>query len=528
MRHRWLTLACLLGGGASLIGQVSWREISLPIEGKLLSTEVVSQPGGRRELVLAVWNRELQRRELRLHPIGRDTVALEPRLAINVLDDIVAWGLGDLEPDRPGRELLLLTPGAAWSYRPEPGGYALNASKLFEFELLYDLPDRDSLPRWPYVIPSAEGAQLLLPSATGYSCFATRPVSDTTAPDGDAREWVETARISVAAAAETSDDDGETSIRIGSGGVDVRNGSARSVDLGDELASFLPLLTAARSFRAPGLVDMDADGRLDLVRRGGGELMLHGHRESGYLATPDSSQTFPDALRDADVDRDLLLRDVDGDGDSDLVGLLEEKSKSVLRSNHKLSLLVYLNDGTGILSRKPDQVLRFEGVSIKADVADVDGDGVLDLLVDTFSAPDLTELRSPDEIKATLRMLVFRGRGKGRFERDPLFSYTQSYDADSIDQAVLLRSLDADCTGDGIPDLVTADVSGRVGVRPVKKESSFFGGSSWKVARTPEVWLKGVGVPQTMLVEDLNADGVADILMTYAERVTIFLTERRR
>ena len=38
-----------------------------------------------------------------------------------------------------------------------------------------------------------------------------------------------------------------------------------------------------------------------------------------------------------------------------------------------------------------------------------------------------------------------------------------------------------DCSGDGIADLVEVDLAGNLAVRRLRKESSFFGGDTWKL-----------------------------------------------
>ncbi|GJM23487.1 MAG: hypothetical protein DHS20C15_34020 [Planctomycetota bacterium] len=514
--------ACLLIASGSLAAQVAWNDTVLALPGRVLSTEVCTLgDNARQELVIGLWNRELRRRELRIHHVEQGRLSAEPRLVIPILEDIVAWGVAELDTDTAGPELLLLTPNSAWSYQVAPGSYANNARKLFDHPLLFDLPDRSSLPRWRHVVPMPGGDQLVLPSSSGYSCWA--PVAGD--PEG---AWAETARFAVDAPSSRGEGGaGDASVQVGRDGI-VLSASARAgLDVGQELDGWLsaPLLSVTRSFRAPGLVDMDGDGLLDIVRLARRVVSIHPGRSAGFLATPERDVLLPDLLFDSEVEsRDLLLRDVDGDGDTDILALLEGPEIGILDKNHELSLVVLRNTGGGELSDRP-QLLRFRGVRLRASVVDVDADGTLDLVADVFITPDLGALTSPDELDATLRISVFRGRGKGEFERSPFVRFEHVVGAANFDQAVQQRELSGDLSGDGLGDLVTSDILGRVGIHPLEKHSSLFGGASWKLPTTPTTRLPTSTGRSDLQLSDLNGDGLHDLISTHESRVIVYLSQ---
>jgi len=520
-------LACALAGclaATPVAGQVAWLDTVLPVPGRVLSTEVCELGvDAHPELVIGVWNRELRRRELRVHAMEGERLAAEPRLVIPILDDIVAWGVAELDVAAPGPELLLLTPASAWSYRLEPGSYASNATKLFDHPLLYDLPDRGSLPRWKHVAPFSVGDQLLLPSPTGYSTWAVTG-RGTDAPP----QWTETARFDVEAP-------GSTSRRTRSGGRVSMDGdgiqlsaSARAgLDVGQELDGWLgpPLLSVDRSFRAPGLVDMDGDGLLDVARLAQRVLSVHRGRAEGFRAAPDLEFELPSVLYGDGIEsRDLLLRDVDGDGDADVLALLEGPEIGLLDKNHELTLVVLPNSGGGELDGRP-QLLRFRGMRLSAEVADIDADGKVDLVVDVFVTPDLGALTSPDELDATLRVSAFRGLGDGGFERSPFVRFEHVVGAANFDQAVRHRELSADLSGDGLGDLVTMDILGRIGIHPMQEQGSLFGGGSWKLSTTPATRLSTLPGSGELQLRDLNGDGLADLISAHDARVIVYVSQ---
>lgn len=520
---RALTLGALLLAASSAAAQVAWHDTVLVVPGRVLSAEVCALGANAEpELVVGLWNRELRRRELRVHAMDGERLASEPRLVIPILEDIVAWGIAELDAGAPGPELLLLTPASAWSYLLQAGSYASNATKLFDHPLLYDLPDRGSLPRWRHIAPFAGGDQLLLPSPTGYSTWAPGERG----AEG-ARMWTETARFAVDAPAERSRSRNRGSVSMDDDGIQLSASARAGLDVGQEFDGWLglPLLSVDRSFRAPALADVNGDGLLDLARLARRVVSLHFGRAEGFRAAPDLEFGLPDVLFDDDIDsRDLLLRDIDADGDADVLALLEGPEIGLLDKNHTLTLLVLPNTGGGMLAGRP-QLLQFRGMRLSAELGDVDGDGTLDLVVDVFVTPDLAALTSPDELDATLRVSAFRGLGKGAFERSPFVRYEHVVGAANFDQAVRHRELRVDLSGDDYGDLVTVDILGRIGIHPMQRESSLFGGASWKLSTTPATRLSTQPGGGELQLHDLNGDGLADLISAHEERVIVYVSQ---
>ena len=182
--------AALLALGSALLGAaaatlpgdgVEFVEHRVRVDGQVLDRAFVDFGGdGRLDLVVAVRAQAAGaaegRRALHVYALGADgSMSARAEQVIPVMDDVVAWACADVRPD-PGRELLFLTPGGAWSYTPTRRGYRDNIARLVDTALLYDMPDPEELPLWRYVLPArpaggGAGDALLLPGSGGYALW---------------------------------------------------------------------------------------------------------------------------------------------------------------------------------------------------------------------------------------------------------------------------------------------------------------------------------------------------------------------
>ena len=87
-------------------------------------------------------------------------------------------------------------------------------------------------------------------------------------------------------------------------------------------------------------------------------------------------------------------------------------------------------------------------------------------------------------------------------------------------------SLTMDCDGDGLADLVEVDLDGRVGIRRLRRRSSFFGGTSWSLERAHWKRFETGGSIRSLDVRDLNGDGLGDVVSAGERRLTILLSLR--
>jgi len=183
---------------------------------------------------------------------------------------------------------------------------------------------------------------------------------------------------------------------------------------------------------APALGDIDGDGDLDLLTANYG-----GIRQSVSVRLNDGQGTFGGALdvTAGTYSQEVLLGDVDGDGDLDLLAR-DDSHTAYLR----------LNDGHGMFRQRRAVYLgcRVEDIALH----DVDGDGDLDLL----GAVEPRGLVVPD------RVSIWRNDGRG------FFGANNQNRQDVIITASSDSFTMADVDGDGDLDLLAAAYDATVNI----------------------------------------------------------------
>jgi len=526
--------------------RVYFVDASLEPEGELLGGRFLDVDGdGKFELCLVVDSDG--ERELRLHRVQPGRIDPEPYRSVVVKDDVVAFAFADVREDLvasgSGRdELLFMTKDGFYSYSLERKGYRGNIKRLIRDELLFDVANPDRLPEWRFVLPSQWGDRVLVPGKDGVSVWGPGPgaVAIDAASSSDAGAmagFVSLGRFPGAVGAghvtspeeyehgDEDEDHDHTTVSVGSSGVRIQvtpDADTLLMPAGEDEA--FQLLTSERSYGAPALTDVDRDGNADLLFAVGKELRIHFSRAEGFSETADRIEVFPAYLDREGSQPTLFLRDLDGDGDTDIVAEMSEEQKGL--ENTETSLFCLINDGERLLPEDPHQLLRFKAAYLRIEFADIDGDGRLDLALRKFELPSMLE--SVTGFEFTLTHLVFLGQQMGTpFERKPCLRQSRSYDETNFQDIIANRELDMDCDGDGISDLVEVDLKGRIAIRRLKHTSSFFGGDSWKLESTPWKRFEVYGNVESVSVKDVNGDGVGDVISEGEKAMTVLLSQRR-
>ncbi len=495
---------------------------SFRVDGRILDGRFVDvDDDGARELVLAV-RLDDGRRELRVHRLRADgLVDPAPAQVVGVKDDVVCWALADVR-EEPGRELLFLTRSGAFSYSLTLPGYRDNIARFVEAEMFFDLVDPDGFPEWPYVLERPGGDAVLLAGPRGFVVWAATP-------DG-AR--IECDLGESQPGGSDGDDGARRRFEIGGGAVAVtasgRDGPGRLPD-GHATLPWSPFLSVEHEIHAPALVDVDGDGRPDLVRRDNKELLIHLATEAGLPAEPTRTEPYPESVLGATgMRRDIALEDLDGDGDLDALVRLRDERDGLSLGEITVRFLVMRNDGERLLPEQPTQVLVFEGMSVTGSVSDVDGDGLPDLVVSKVGAPGLADLLTTgDGFTFTRNTLVFLGLGDARFSRTPdVDPPPVEFDEHELRQAISRRLLSRDFDGDGVADQVDVDLDGHITVRRIRKESGFFSGTSWELDADPWRRFDVLGDIRDLDVDDVNGDGLGDVVSLRETSVTLLLSRR--
>jgi hypothetical protein len=523
-----ILLASLLGAAALAGGgDASFIDASVRVDGKVLDWRFVDVEGdGPIELAISL-RTPSGSRELQLFRCSERAIEPEPFRKIPILKDIVAWTFADVRGDLGGRELVLLTRQGAWSFDPRRTSYKGNIERLAEVQLMFDFPSTRQLPYWGYVIQSAEGEldHLLLPRRDGFEVVAPlgRAPAEGELPYASIADF--TAQRSTAAT-----DPEDNSQRADEARARNREREARfEVTVGDRFQPFLgeglgdALVNDATSLQAPAIVDLNGDGRDDLLLVGDDELRVHLSGPSGIPGRPTRVEPIPDYLRSGGEDAALRLVDVDGDGRLDLVGLWRAESRGL--ENGQWRIYVMRSTPDALIPAKPTQVLRFEGAELRATVADVDGDGRPDLALRRFEMPSMIETVTGLEFKYSY--LLYLGTKRGTFDRRPALKSERTFDENSIREIIANRDLSMDCSGDGVADLVEVDLKGRLGVRRLRKTSSLFGGDSWQIDEGYWKQYAARGSVQSLTVMDLNGDGIGDIVSSADSVLTVYLSQQR-
>jgi hypothetical protein len=305
--------------------------------------------------------------------------------------------------------------------------------------------------------------------------------------------------------------------------VHIDTGEAEGLFLRDAPAAFAAMLEADAHYRAPALVDVDGDGRLDLLQRREDTLLVHLADEHGLPSEPTRREPLPEWLAKPDTDLILRLADLDGDGDIDLIA--RQSPEHVKLESATFTYFVLINDGSRLLPEQPQQVLRFEGSGTDSELTDVDGDGRADLVVTKYVLPTLTDLVTGFRLVRGAYVYL-AGDGKDPFGRKPALRDEQSFTLESLQDALVVRRIPGDLSGDGVADLVEVDLTGRVVVRRIERTGGRFGGSEWTLP--DDAWKRfdlGADLSELQL-QDVNGDGLIDLVNPRAGALELVLSRR--
>ena len=208
---------------------------------------------------------------------------------------------------------------------------------------------------------------------------------------------------------------------------------ALAVLLGDGEGGFVPALgqpyfAQQHPYAQLNTVDINGDGAIDAVltdMRGNGMTVLAGSGTGMFAPLLGFNLNTSMPLSSAERPMACALGDVDGDGDLDAVTFIDESPIAVLM----------INEGGGVYAEAPDALIDLGAPCVGGTLADVTGDGVLDVVA---SGTVVTTVS------------IVPGKRGGGFGKPRLI------EAGGLSPHVAV----ADMNGDGRLDLVTGNYDG--------------------------------------------------------------------
>ncbi len=504
---------------AAAPAEAEFVRLSLPVDGSLVEARFLDLDGdGDRDLALSLLpSAPGSRREVRLFAQGEDGLfPTQPGQTVRVPEDAIACALADVRAE-PGKELVFLARGGAWSLSPTRPGYRDNVRRLATQDLLFQVPSPQKLNFWSYVVEREGGDLLLLPGGAGVALWGPRdaPAAEGADDYRSLADWGGDGRalgFSVKAP-------GALVVTSGGARVSLDTGESEGLFLREAPAAFAAMLQADAHYRAPALVDVDGDGRLDLLLRKDDALHVHLADGHGMPEEPTRQEPLPEWLAKPDTDLILHLADLDGDGDIDV--LARQSPEHVRLEAATFTYFVLLNDGARLIPDQPHQVLRFEGNGTDSEITDVDGDGRADLVVTKYVLPTLTDLVTGFRLVRGAYVYL-AGQGKDPFGRKPALRDEQSFTLESLQDALVVRRIPGDLSGDGVADLVEVDLTGRVVVRRIEQAGS----REWRLSA--DSWKRfDLGADLSRLsIEDVNGDGLQDLVNPRSGALELVLSRR--
>ncbi len=456
------------------------------------------------DLVVAVWS-PVRGRELFVHlQRGDGTFAATPDRRVDIKSDVIAYAVADLR-DEPGSELLLLTRSAGFGLSTARRGYAGNARRLFERELICPIPDRKDVLFLDTVVDlEGDGSpEVLVPGPGGFSLLARGEA-------GAEPPFVERARFAVTGR-ETLD--GSSALRhrlelsAGHGISHVRSSAFTGLVTpwpgSDESAG--PFLRMERWLPAPHVGDANGDGRPDVcwleVDDERSTVKLFVQRDDGRFASS------PDWSGQIEHDGSLLARDLDGDGLFDLIS-------GGNRGDRSMRLRLFLNRGGRFDGERPDQVLKLSGYGIEPEVLDLDGDGRPELVVSSYSVSAVGALRGG---AVTRTLLVFRGGdGGGVFGKRPASRLDERFTAREVKGLSQRMTFAADLRGDGRRHALHLDDRGALVARAFDQSLRLESEPFWRFV--PRRTVTGI------VAAELNGDRRADVVLEHSRSLTVLVS----
>lgn len=462
---------------------------------------------GLQDVIVPFWSADAGRQ---LHIYLQQTDQRFPAQASRIVDirsEIVAVALADVRPE-PGTELLLFTGSTVFSLSSAISGYSGNLRRLFDWPLSSAVPN-PQVTRFLSAPLDATGdgfVDLLLPGVEDYGWFTGGPDEQFTL-----RHQFSTVNT------EIDDSDlppptGRFSTNIS---FNAQDGLLVDVQLrsGSLFEDFLQVGTTQseaildiRNWMPPAVMaPLSAAGSHDLIYLNIGN-DIQGQINILAMNADGSFAERPDWQAPVEMRGDFLMMDVNGDGLSDIVRLVEDGSS--------WTVSFYTNAGGSFNFAQADQVMRFSGYDLRVAVTPITG-GKPQLSISYYTIPVVAAIRDASIVRSLL-LFNHTASGPALFNNRPDFLLEETFSASTVRGLSSPIVLDADLDNDGRIDALHVTPEGALAAKRINSSLQFENQPFWQYVPTRSI--------ARFSVKDMNNDGRPDLILDHSNTVTVLVS----
>ncbi len=429
-----------------------------------LITEDVNGDGAK-DIIFAHFDPNIGR-ELRIHHQQSDGNFTSNPQRIEIKTEIIAVGFADLRTD-PGKELILLANSGVFSLSTAIEGYAGNLKQLFQWDLIAAIPDLAQV-QFMQNIQDINGdghIDLLLPGETSYGLFL-----GTGNEEFELAADLQTTNDNLTAVQRNYQESAlNASIGINPDkGVVVELNTSTTTPFSGFIELWEPKSTESRALLRtenwmPTAVvsELNGDNLQDIIYlniddEGLGQLNIHYQNDDqGYTSQPDWQASM-------ETRGDMRLVDIDKDGRLDLLRLTGDGSDWDAR--------FFLNQNGEFNLQQPNQIMRFSGYDVRLNFIQLSLASKPVLNVSFYTIPVVDAIRNAS-IKRTQLLYSAEDAETGQvFARRPSSSLEESFSATNVRGLSEQMSLRFDVDGDGASDAMYITENGTLAAKKINAQ----------------------------------------------------------